>query len=126
MSPRRLTVLLLLALFGWMAASVSDRFSPTADEIAHLTAGYSYLTANDYHLQPDNGIFPQRWAALPLLLSAPNYPPPANPYRHLGDMWQVSFDFFYERGNAPDALLAEGLKEVRFRFDYEGTKVIVQ
>ena len=108
MSPRRLTVLLLLALFGWMAASVSDQFSPTADELAHLTSGYSYWTTNDYHLQPENGNFPQRWAALPLLLSAPNYPPPANPYRHLGDMWQVSFDFFYERGNAPDALLAEG------------------
>ena len=108
MSPRRVTVLLLLALFGWMAASVSDRFSPTADEIAHLTAGYSYLTANDYHLQPENGIFPQRWAALPLLLSAPNFPPADDPDRHLGQLMLVGYDFFYQRGNAPDVLLAEG------------------
>ena len=106
--PRRVAVLLLLVLFGWMAASVSDRFSPTADEVVHLTAGYSYWTSGDYHLQPENGNFPQRWAALPLLLTAPNFPPPDDPDRHLGDMWRVGNDFFYERGNAPDVFLAEG------------------
>jgi len=103
-----LLVFLLLALFGWMAASVSDRFSPTADEVVHLTAGYSYWTSGDFHLQPENGNFPQRWAALPLLLNAPNFPPPDDPDRHGGDMWRVGNDFFYERGNAPDLLLAEG------------------
>ena len=107
-SPRRLAILLLLALFGWMAASVSDRFSPTADEVAHLTAGYSYWTSGDYHLQPDNGNFPQRWAALPLLVLAPNFPPPDDPNRHLGDTWRTGYDFFYQRGNPSDALLAGG------------------
>jgi len=105
---RRAVVLVLLALFGWMAASVSDHFSPTDDELVHLASGYSYWTANDYHLHPENGNFPQRWAVLPLLLEQPNYPPPDDPARHRGDMWSVADDFFYHRGNAPDLLLAEG------------------
>ena len=70
---RRSTLLaaLLLALFAWMAASVSREHSTTADEIFHVTSGYSYWTLGDYRLQPENGLLPQRWAAPPLLAAEP-------------------------------------------------------
>ena len=71
---RRVAIVLLLALFGWMAASVSDNFCTTADEIAHLTAGYDYWANAAYNLQPENGNFPQRWAATPPRGSAPGSP----------------------------------------------------
>jgi hypothetical protein len=57
-----------------MATSVSDTMCTTGDEIAHLTAGYSYWTTDDYRLQPENGNLPQRWAAIPLLASGTQVP----------------------------------------------------
>jgi len=67
----RRTVLLtaagILGLYWWMATSISDTECVAGDEIAHLTAGYSYWKLDDYRLQPENGNLPQRWAAIPLL-----------------------------------------------------------
>lgn len=102
---RRTAVVSLLALFWWMAASVSENFSTTADEIAHLASGHAYWTQHTYTLQPENGILPQRWAALPLLAMVPNFPPPTDPAVRGGDVWHVGFDFFYQLGNAPDVKL---------------------
>ena len=71
---RRIVPLSLLVLFGWMALSVSPRVGVTFDETAHLTAGYSYWLNDTYLLQPENGNFPQRWAALPLLFASTHFP----------------------------------------------------
>ncbi len=105
---RRVAVVLLLVLFWWMAASVSYKYSTTADEVPHLTAGYDYWVNGAYNLQPENGNFPQRWAALPLLAMKPRFPAPDDPAVHGGDVWHVGFDVFYGLGNAPDVLLAAG------------------
>ena len=61
-----------LALHWWLAVSVSPRMGVTADEVVHLTGGYSYWKFNDYRLHPENGTLPMRLAALPWLLSAPS------------------------------------------------------
>ena len=44
-----------------------------SDEPTHLTAGYSYWLKNDYRLDPENGNWPARWAALPLRPVAPHF-----------------------------------------------------
>ncbi len=62
----------LLALHWLLAVGSKRRESTTSDELVHLTAGYSYWK-NDYRLQPENGNLPQRWAALPTWLGAPNF-----------------------------------------------------
>jgi hypothetical protein len=49
---------------GWPRACPTAMCT-TGDEIAHLTAGYSYWKTGDYRLQPENGNLPQRFAALP-------------------------------------------------------------
>ena len=97
---------LLLALFGWMAASVSREHSTTADEIFHLTAGYSYWTLGDYRLQPENGNLPQRWAALPLLAQPVHFPPTAQPAWRNADVAEIGQQFFYESGNDLPRMLA--------------------
>jgi hypothetical protein len=99
---RRLILLpaaLLLGLFGWMAASVSREHSTTADEIFHVTAGYSYWTTGDYRLQPENGNLPQRWAALPLLTQDVRFPTAQQPAWRNGDAAEIGHQFFYESGN---------------------------
>ncbi len=103
---RRAAVVLLLGLFWWMAASVSRQHSATADEIAYTAAGYSYWTRHDHRLQPENGDFPQRWAALPLLVQPPRYPTPTEPGWAESDAWRVGFDLLYNLGNNAADILA--------------------
>ena len=107
-TARRAVIIALLALAGWMAASVSRHFCTTTDEIAHLTAGYAYWTTGDYRLQPENGNLPQRWVALPLLAAGPTFPAPDTAAWRQGDVWRTGFDFFYTLGNDPTRMLAAG------------------
>lgn len=95
----------LLILFGVMAWTSVREKSTTFDEIAHLTAGYSYWTTGDYRLNPENGILPQRWVALPLL--AMHLEPPHTDDAHWwgSDVWGLGRQFFYESGNDLDAML---------------------
>ena len=96
----------LLALFWWMAASVSREHSTTADEIFHITAGYAYWTLDDYRLQPENGNLPQRLAALPLLAQHPKFPPLDQPAWRQADVAEIGHQFFYESGNDLPRMLA--------------------
>ena len=66
----------VVILACWWALAVSGETgkSPAFDEIAHLTAGYSYWLTGDYRLHPENGVLPQRWASLPLLLGQYRFP----------------------------------------------------
>lgn len=105
--PRIVTVVLLL-LFGWMALGDSSRVGVTADETAHLTAGYSYWTADDYRLQPENGNFPQRWAALPSVLRDTPYPTLGSEAWENADVWFFGREFFYGMGNSTENLLFSG------------------
>ena len=91
-----------------MAASVSRDFSTTVDEIAHLTAGYAYSTTADFRLQPENGNFPQRWCALPLLFQKVNFPTSTGTTWEQADVWHIGHQFFYESGNDLPAMLAKG------------------
>ncbi|OYU98795.1 MAG: hypothetical protein CFE26_26940, partial [Verrucomicrobiales bacterium VVV1] len=77
----------------------------TADEVVHLTAGYSYWKLNDYRLQPENGTLPMRIAALPLMALDLRWPPADDPWwRHaLGN--HVGDNFFFNLGNPLDRML---------------------
>lgn len=110
-SRRTGLMMLILALCGlhaWMAASVSRVFSTTADEIVHLTSGYAYWTEQDYRFQPENGNFPQRWAALPLLAQNLRFPEKLGSDWQTADTWRLGHDFFYKQGNDLPAMLAMG------------------
>ena len=102
----------LLGLFWWMATSVSDSQSTTADEIAHLTAGYSYWTTHDYRLQPENGNLPQRWAAIPLLGSGVVFPSLDQVAWKISDVWDLGFQWFYTQGNDLARMLRLGRRMI--------------
>ncbi len=108
---RRATLILaggLLALYWWMATSVSDSICTTGDEIAHLTAGYSYWKTDDYRLQPENGNLPQRWAAIPLLRKDVRFPTLDQNAWRISDVWDMGFQWFYGCGNDLAAMLRAG------------------
>lgn len=98
----------LCALHAWMAASVSRVFSCTADEVAHLTSGYAFWSFDDYRLQPENGVLPQRWAALPLLGMNPRFPERSGEAWSIANVWNLGNSFLYKQGNDPDSMLAAG------------------
>jgi len=103
-----LVVAALLAGYYALALSATLDKCVCFDEIAHLTAGYSYWLFNDYRLQPENGILPQRWGALPLLLTRPTFPEREQPYWHRSHVWKIGAQFFYQSGNDADRMLLMG------------------
>jgi hypothetical protein len=102
----RIIAILLAALHAALAITAALEKSPTFDEPTHLTAGYSYWLKNDYRLDPENGNWPARWAALPLLLSRPSFP--ENAAWKQGDVGRVSERFLYGSGNNPDRVVLLG------------------
>ncbi len=99
---------LLALLHAALAVTAAQKKSPTFDEPVHLTAGYSYWLTNDFRLDAENGIFQQRWAALPLLISRPSFVSAQDPSWREGLQGVVAHRFFYETGNDSDYVLLQG------------------
>ena len=105
--PVWLIALLIAVLHAGMAITAADKKSPIFDEPAHLTAGYSYWSKNDFRLDPENGNFANRWAALPLLLARPAFVPLTDRGWIRGEEGRTGHQFFYEAGNNPDLMLRQ-------------------
>ena len=100
-----LLVLVLLAAYLGMALSASRSKSVAFDELVHLFGGYSYWKTGDFRFVPENGNFPQRWAALPFLFSRPAFPPANHPSWQQPDVWGLGAAFLARSLNDPDQLL---------------------
>lgn len=107
-SREMLLVVLALLLYWGMAASVSPRMGVTADEVVHLTGGYSYWKFNDYRLQPENGTLPMRLAALPLLGMDLKFPALDDPHWLNSKVNLAGETFFYQLGNPTAEMLQRG------------------
>jgi hypothetical protein len=98
----------LLLLYWLLAVSTSGRMGVTADEVVHLTAGYSYGQFNDYRLQPENGTLAMRAAALPLMgLDLKWVPALDHDWQH-SLVNRVGYEFFYKLGNPLPRMLLLG------------------
>ena len=102
----RIIAVLLAILHAALAITATMEKSPTFDEPTHLTAGYSYWLKDDYRLDPENGNWSARWAALPLLWSRPAFL--ENAAWKQGDIGAVSEKFFYLSGNDADRIVLQG------------------
>lgn len=104
-----LAVAALLLAHASLALWAVAQKSVTADELLHLTAGYSYWHLDDYRLHPENGILPQRWAAIPAALARPPFPKlEGNAYWRTSEVQVVGHQFFYETGHDHFPLLMAG------------------
>lgn len=94
-----------MLLYVFMAVSATTRKSAAFDEPLHLTTGYLYWTQPANHLQTENGIIVQAWAALPLLFNHLKAPQETgDPWGNMG-MYGEYYRFFYSMGNDPSAML---------------------
>lgn len=111
---RRLTLLhwlaplLLLGFWALAVASVRNK-SNTFDELAHLTTGCSYWLFNDYRLNPENGNLPQRWCALPVVLSGvARLPDVDHPAWRDSNVWTLGDVTFFDLNNPLSTILLLG------------------
>lgn len=80
--------------------------SATMDELAHISAGYSYLTQKDHRLNPEHPPLIKDLAAAPLLFLNLNFPVESKAWREdVNGQWDIGRSFLYESGNDPDRIL---------------------
>lgn len=98
----------LLAIHVVLALTAARKQAPAFDELIHLASGYSYWRTSDYRLHAENGNFPQRWAALPLLLSDTQFPATDQPAYLASSQWVIARQFFYKVGNDAERMIFAG------------------
>ncbi|MDI6591726.1 MAG: glycosyltransferase family 39 protein [Patescibacteria group bacterium] len=84
--------------------------SATMDEVAHLPAGYSYLTKKDMRLNPEHPPLLKDLAALPLLfIKNINFPSEIDAWKEdINGQWGFGYYFLYHSGNPADQMLFLG------------------
>jgi len=84
--------------------------SATMDEVAHLPAGYSYLTQKDMRLNPEHPPLIKDLAAIPLLfIKGIKFPSEIDAWqKDINDQWTFGFNFLYGMGNPADQMIFWG------------------
>lgn len=97
---------LLAVMFVIMFLS-SYNDTATFDEVAHIPAGYSYLTKQDIRLNPEHPPLVKDLSAIPLLFLHLNFPTNIPEWSEKIDsrQWNMGRIFLYESGNSPDQIL---------------------
>jgi len=100
---------LLLLMFIAAVTSIKND-SLTMDELAHLPAGYSYLTQKDMRLNPEHPPLIKDLAALPLLfIKGISFPSDLSSWKDdFNGQWSFGHDFLFESGNPADQMIFWG------------------
>jgi hypothetical protein len=95
----------LLSLHFFLVFTAAQCKSPVFDESVHIAGGFSYWLENDYRINPENGNFPQRWAAIPLMFQKLKFPNLRQIPLLQTDEWTIAGDFVFKSGNNPESIL---------------------
>ncbi|MCD6528503.1 glycosyltransferase family 39 protein [bacterium] len=108
-SSNRLTNLIaagLLALMFFLALFSMKDISTTMDELAHIPAGYSYLSQKDYRLNPEHPPLIKDAAGVPLLFQKVNFPKNHPSWlQGVNQQWWFGNQFLYQSGNDADKII---------------------
>ncbi len=98
--------MLLIVMFFLAVFSMKDD-SVTMDEVAHLPAGYSYLTQKDMRLNPEHPPLLKDLAAVPLLfIKEINFPSEIKDWtENVNGQWGFGYHFLYGSGNPVDKMI---------------------
>ncbi|PJA02305.1 hypothetical protein COX73_01470 [bacterium (Candidatus Gribaldobacteria) CG_4_10_14_0_2_um_filter_36_18] len=96
----------LLSLMFLLAFFSTKEMSATMDELAHIPAGYSYLSQKDFRLNPEHPPLIKDLAAFPLLFLNLNFPEDHPSWTEgVNQQWWFGNQFLYQSGNNPDQIL---------------------
>ncbi|TSC89075.1 MAG: hypothetical protein G01um10143_456 [Parcubacteria group bacterium Gr01-1014_3] len=97
-------VIVIVSAVLMLNAAISD--SAIVDEVAHISAGYSYLKFLDYRLNPEHPPLVKMLAAAPLLFQPINFPLQSLAWNQgANDEWNLGDEFLYKSGNNADQIL---------------------
>lgn len=101
-----IATLLLIFVFLVAIFSIKDD-SLTMDELAHLPAGYSYLTQKDMRLNPEHPPLIKDLAAIPLLfIKGIKFPSEIKAWKEdINGQWNFGSYFLYKMGNPADKMI---------------------
>lgn len=107
---KKLTSLLsiLLVLLMLILAIISQKQeSAIMDEVAHIPAGYSYLTQRDMRLNPEHPPLLKDLSAIPLLfMQGINFPAELKSWTsEVNSQWDFGFNFLYHSNNDADKII---------------------
>jgi hypothetical protein len=105
-----IVAIILLSLMFFLAVFSMKDDSVTMDEVAHLPAGYSYLTQKDMRLNPEHPPLIKDLAALPLLfIQGINFPSEIKAWQEdINGQWDFGYHFLYQMGNPVDKMIFWG------------------
>src|SRR4030043_365331 len=100
----------LLAVMFWMAVFSIKDDSLTMDELAHLPAGYSYLSQQDMRLNPEHPPLMKDLAGFPLLfVKGIKFPSDIKSWREdTNGQWVFGNIFLFKSGNPADQMIFWG------------------
>ncbi len=105
-----LIALVLLIVMAITACLSMKQDALTFDELAHIPAGYSYLTKQDYRVNPEHPPLIKDIPGIPLLFLNLNFPDDHPTWiQEEAPQWWVQFDlgnqFLYHSGNNPRQII---------------------
>ena len=103
---KSLAIFILAVMFIMMLGSVWNE-SGTMDELAHIPAGFGYVTQLDYRLNPEHPPLLKAVSALFAQIAVRPYFPTNTPYWQIepNGQWAQGGRFLYDSGNDPDAII---------------------
>ena len=97
---------ILLAVMFFTAVFSMKNDSATMDELAHIPAGYSYLSQKDFRLNPEHPPLAKDLAAIPLLGLNLNFPKDHPSWQNeVNSQWWFGNEFLYHSGNDADQII---------------------
>jgi len=102
---KKIAAIILTLMFLFMILSVKDD-AATFDEVAHIPAGYSYITQLDYRLNPEHPPLIKSLSAIPLLFLNLNFPKEFSGWKdEINGQWSFGHYFLYEANKNTDQIL---------------------
>jgi len=97
---------LMLAIMGALMLASAWNDTAIMDELAHIPAGYSYVTQFDMRLNPEHPPLIKDFAGLPLLAKVFSFPASARAWQDdINGQWDFGRIFLYQSGNNADTIL---------------------
>lgn len=100
---------ILIIMAGLFAVFSMWDDSSVRDEMPHIVSGYSYLTKQDYRVNPEHPPLIKQLAAFPLLFQDVFFPEQDPSWKDkVNDQWDLGDKFLYKYGNDADSMLFWG------------------
>ena len=101
-----LAFIMLGTMLGLLVGSIRNE-SAIIDELAHIPAGYSYVTQLDYRLNPAHPPLLKAISGLSVAaIVHPHFPTDIKPWtKDINGQWDMGYSFIYENGNNADSII---------------------